>query len=417
MKHQLIRTADVLLLLAISLCGMISSCHRQMGPVAGSALPVSGRIVRVRLRESVCLVRLAVTGPYRLMVDGKAVGGSSNVLPPTVLLRRDRTWVLGNRYGVGQVVRIEPAEKDTFVQCNGRRYRGSLVIQPVDADDRRFHVDNHVPLEGYLAGVLACELPQSWHIETYEALAVAARTYALYESQHTGRHRSFDVYADQRSQVYGGLDKETPKSLAAVRQTCGQVLAGTDAEGAAKIFKAYYSSCCGGMTSAADGLEPQDQQFQPLSGGVVCQDCAFSGRYRWAPVLIAKTEVYAAVAQCYRQVAQMGTLRAIRIRSATNWGRPLWLDIISEDGRTATIRADDLRIALLRYGSAGAKKLYSMDCTIRDAGDSISFEDGKGFGHGVGLCQYGAEGKARRGMKYYQILRAYYPGAKIMQVE
>ncbi len=307
------------------------------------------------------------------------------------------------------------ATGDGLVVCNGRRYRGSLIFSSLDS--AHFTVDNYVPLEDYLAGVLARELPRLWHEEAYKAQAVAARTYVLYEMRHDGRARSFDVYNDQRSQMYGGVADETGKSIAAVRATAGQVLV-VGSPGGEHIFKAYYSSTCGGITNPAEGLEPQEEQVAPLAGGVVCTDCAAASKYRWPTVEVPKADVFHALEVAYPKMATVGTPDKIRpVQPGTRWGRTLWLDLVGPDGKTLwRLRADDFRLALLRYGPPAAKGVYSMNCTMRDDGTNFDFENGRGFGHGVGLCQYGAQGKALRGMKYFDILYAYYPGAKIMKL-
>jgi SpoIID/LytB domain protein len=82
-------------------------------------------------------------------------------------------------------------------------------------------------------------------------------------------------------------------------------------------------------------------------------------------------------------------------------------------GQSVRVRAEDLRLALVRSGARGAKGLYSMNCAIRDAGDAVVFCDGRGFGHGVGLSQWGAQDKAARGWPAEKILGFYYPGATL----
>jgi len=414
-ESALVITAAILA--AALMAGTIASCRpRRPTPERPVAPPRSTRTVRVRLLDSVDRITVAATGAHRISIDDTRITVSPSSMPATTIRRDGDDWIIANRREKGRTLRIDPVGEASSAQVAGRSYRGALILR-ADADSpRRFHVDNHVGLEAYLAGVLARELPPSWHPEAFGAQAVAARTYVVYEMLHGGRRRSFDVYADQRSQVYGGLTDETPKSLAAVRRTRGQVLA-WGPPGAERVIKAYYSSCCGGVTNPAEGLEPQDESVAPLAGGVVCTDCNRSSRYRWAPVRVAKTELFAALARCYRPVARLGALRTVRVTSATSWNRPLWLAIVGADGSSVPLRADDLRLALLRGDVPSAKGLYSMNCHIRDAADAIIFESGRGFGHGVGLCQYGAQGKALRGMKYQEILYAYYPGARIMRLE
>ncbi len=375
--------------------------------------PRSGRTIRVRLAAGVAEAQLGASGPVRLLADGEPVNISNRELSANPLMRHGEQWAIGGRRFTGRTLRLEP-EAGALVSHAKRPYRGVLIIRQSSSEPTCFNVDNHVDRESYVAGVLARELFRNWHQETYNALAVAARTYATYEVQHAGRRRDFDVYATQASQVYGGASDETAKSIAAVRTTSGKVLA-CGPDGAERIFKTYYSSCCGGVTNPADGLEPQRPSVRALAGGVVCNDCRNSSRYRWSPVIIPKADVYAALAGRYRNIAEFGGLALLATKTATEWGRPQWVRVTGLNGKSTQVRADDIRLVLLWSGSARAKRLYSMNCHIRDVGHSIVFENGAGFGHGVGLCQYGAQGKAMRGLTYPEILYAYYPGAKIMQ--
>ncbi len=371
------------------------------------------RIIRVRLTAPLTSATLSATGPCRILVDSKPVATGEAMAEATVR-REGEEWIVGSQRFPGRVLYLQATVNDSFVELDGRSYRGSLVLHQAAAGGDEFHVDNHLHVEDYLTGVLARELFNSWHQEAYNALAVAARTYAMYEMQHAGRRRTFDVYCDQRSQVYGGVIDETDKSRRAMRNTRGLVLVIGPA-GAERPFKAYYSSSCGGRTNPAEALGWKESGIAPLAGGVVCNDCSNSGRYRWGPVRIAKADVQRALGRSYPSIAAMGTLEGLSVVSATPWGRPIWVQVTSADGKTSRVRADDLRLSLLRHGPPAAGKLYSMNCTIRDAGDTVVFERGRGFGHGVGLCQYGIQGKARRGMKYHEILYSYYPGARIIQ--
>jgi peptidoglycan hydrolase-like amidase len=160
------------------------------------------------------------------------------------------------------------------------------------------------------------------------------------------------------------------------------------------------------------------QPLSPWAGGQVCEDCANCTRYRWPPVRVAKSDVYKAVSAAYPAGGALGQVTNVRVFSCTSYGRILWLDVAGKPGvEPLRLRADDLRLALIRLknpaGASPAAGLYSMNCQIRSVGDYIEFYDGKGFGHGVGLCQWGAQGKAARGWPAMAILNFYYPGAKI----
>jgi len=101
--------------------------------------------------------------------------------------------------------------------------------------------------------------------------------------------------------------------------------------------------------------------------------------------------------------------------SATPYGRAVWVDVVG-GGEFVRVRAEDIRLSLIYAGIPAAKGLNSMNCRMVDLGDSIEFADGRGFGHGVGLCQWGAQGKALMGWTAEQILLFYYPGATLYRV-
>lgn len=368
-------------------------------------------LIRVRLLDSAAAAQVAVTGPHRVLVDGRPTFEAAAPLPAGPVAFAGDAWLLGGQTLRGRSLELVPTTLESLVVLDGRAFRGKLVLRAVTTGT--FAADNHVDLESYLAGVLARELYPRWHEEAYKALAVTSRTYALYEMQNAGRSRGFDVWTDQRSQVYGGVADETDKSRAAVRATRGFVLVD---EADDRIFKAYYSSTCGGVTNPADALEPQPNPAAPLAGGVICQDCAASTKYRWPPVRVRKEEVYRALVQAYGEAAApMGGLAELRPATATSWGRVTWFDAVGPTGRSLRLRADDLRLALLRARIPAAAGLSSMNCTVVNEPQAILFTDGRGYGHGVGLCQWGAQGAAARGVPYHEILYHYYPRAKVIR--
>ena len=126
---------------------------------------------------------------------------------------------------------------------------------------------------------------------------------------------------------------------------------------------------------------------------------------------VSKNTLYNALASKYWSVRKLQSIASIRVSEKTFYGRPLWIEITGRTGKTVTIRAENVRLALLKT----KVKLYSMNCKLRDLGSSVEFYDGRGYGHGVGLSQWGAEEKARRGMTAEEILEFYYPGAGIFR--
>ena len=399
----------------VFLLSSLSGCPRKPEPaVRERPLTVAGLpIIRVLLTpQPVDTTLLASSGPWRVRVGGKVAHDSPASMPVTRVGRRSGFWQLGGMLFRGEEIVVEPVG-ESYLQWGSTLYRGCLRLE--SAGERRFVVINHVDLESYLAGVLPRELYAEWAPQTYRALAVAGRTFAMYHVRHAAPRRAHDLGADTGSQVYGGFSAETDKSWRAVRSTHGVVLAHGPA-GKQRVLLAQYSSCCGGTVNSAKVLRSA-ADIEPLRGGQRCEDCQFSKRYRWPPVRIAKLDIHRALIRAYGQRAEdLGGVAEIRVASRTPYGRAVWVDVVgTRRAKPLRIRAEDVRLALLRSRLPAARKLRSMNCTMRDLGAHIEFRDGRGFGHGVGLCQYGAEGKARAGWTAEQILAFYYPGAALLK--
>lgn len=158
-------------------------------------------------------------------------------------------------------------------------YRGLLSVS---SDGRRLRVIDTVGLEGYLYGVVTSEMPSYWSPEALKAQAVAARSYALAHGKPTG---DFDLFADTRSQVYGGIDAETPESVAAVDATGGQVLLYNG-----QVADTLFSSSSGGRTAALVDVWPTAKPVPYL----VSVDDPFdtiSPYHDWGPLAISAAEV------------------------------------------------------------------------------------------------------------------------------
>jgi len=392
-------------LLAVTGCPRRPDRLAREAPLRTEGVPV----IRVRVAAAPAMT-IATSGPYRITVDGRTVAAAGDPLPATTLQRRNGAFALLRGVHPGRTLTVAPAGRGR-VRLGGVAYRGTMVFI---ADPAAGMIAvNHVNVESYLAGVLPRELYPNWAEATYQAQAVAARTYALYEKATFGAGRPYDLHDDQSSQVYGGFSAETDRSWRAVHKTHGLVL-GTGRGGQERLFRAHYSSCCGGRTNPVTVLYGPAVTAGPLAGGVLCNDCRACSRYSWPPVRISKDVIHKALAATYPRAAELQAVRTVRVVSEFQ-GRPVWLDVVGPGGKEVRVRAQDLRLALLRRAPGAAKGLYSMNCRIRDDGDAIVFDWGKGFGHGVGLCQWGAQGKALRGWSAEQILANYYPGSRLFR--
>lgn len=287
-----------------------------------------------------------------------------------------------------------------------RRIPGTLRIR--SRGDGRLDVINEVDVETYVASVVAGEVWPTFNSEAMRAQAIAARTYVVYQMLHR-EQQAFDVSATQSSQVYRGVrsDDVGIRAADAARYTRG-ILCTHGEPGAEQVFCAYYSAACGGLSQPAAVFGP-DGEVPPLAGGVGCDYCKIAPAevYRWGPVRLSKDETARRLGAKYSEVAAMDGIRRLDVLERTSAGRPTVLRVLGRDGRTFDLLAERFRHAI------GPSEIRSTDFRMKDQGADVVFDQGRGFGHGLGLCQWGAEGQARLGRHAGDILRHYYPGAKL----
>lgn len=369
--------------------------------------PLQNRLIRVNIASSVTSVSL--TGPQVLFATSLKPQWQSAALNGT-LVYASNTWSInGVSLGSGELVIHPRTQGDLSV--NSVKYRGQFKLVPTSGN--QFDVVNQVDIEDYLKGVTPCELYDNFHPTTYKAQTIVARTYAFYEMKTRAAGNHFDVWSTVRSQVYGGYSAETPKSRDAADQTAGMVLAFGPA-GNEKIFKAYFSSCCGGISqSASDAFG--DPPSQPLSETNPGPLCSSSPRFNWN-VSMSRSELTRRIQAWGQRVNRsekaMSLVQNIQIARRNRLGRPIAY-YVDDRALRYTLRAEDFRVAC--NTDANDSKLFSSFLESIDiSGERFTFM-GHGAGHGVGMCQWCAEARALKGMSYETIAKAPYPGAILTQ--
>lgn len=296
------------------------------------------------------------------------------------------------------------------LRVEGKRFPGRLRLH---GEGARLSAVNVVDVEDYLPGVLAGELPGSWLPEAYKAQAVASRSFALYSKRQRPPTATYDVRAGVASQVYRSLDDRgaaAPILRRAVADTAGEVLTFQG-----RLVHAYFHSTCGGVNEPADLCWAGEPMSRPLAGGARCEWCTASTRYRWGPVVWGKDELLAKLRRS--EPGRFGTgftrLTSIEVvsRSPVS-GRPATLRLHAGRGAAVDMSAYDFRLKVSE-GEPRDRTLPSSFCDIVDQGSRVSFTAGRGFGHGVGLCQWGCQGQAQAGRSYRDMLAVYYPGAVV----
>lgn len=274
-----------------------------------------------------------------------------------------------------------------------RRYRGWLTVRALSGEEGGgLRAINSVGIEDYLAGVLGHEMPIGWDDAALEAQAIAARTYAL---TNLAPAAEYDLEADERSQVYRGVIAEDARARGLVEATRGRVVA---YEG--ELVVTYFHSTCGGDTVPAEWVFPwhRGKEAPALRGAGDCP-CQPSKFYRW------ETEVELAG-------KELGVPLPLRAVEVEHWPRGGYVRRITLRGAQGEARElsgwDGRRLLGLRS--------YAYELELREGGEGLRAR-GRGWGHGVGLCQFGAQGRAKQGWSAEQILTHYYPGATVERLD
>jgi stage II sporulation protein D len=283
---------------------------------------------------------------------------------------------------------------DRPIALNGREYVGSLDIV---RNGEGLAVVNEVPLEDYLVGVLRAEVGERWPLEALRAQAIVARTYAAHH-RALGAAKPYHLVASTAHQQYAGRVPPTSPLWGAVRETAGQVLLW---EG--DVFPAFYHTESGGYTE--DPRSVFAARNMPGLKPVRCEFSAGSPHFYWSLDL------------------KLADLSEILRRHDVGVGSVTAIDV-SE--RTASLRA----AAVTVHGTRGSARLRGNDFrrmigydTFKSTMFAVAVDatwarfSGRGYGHGVGMCQWGAKGMAEQGHTARQILEFYYPGTVLSTLD
>ena len=380
--------------------------------------PPAEPMVRVGLR--VAEPEVEITAPGGLRMFDVLTGDRLSESPPDRVVRahleRGSIRFAGAAEPSTQAsgpVRVEVPAGGPLV-VDGIAYRGRLEL--LAAPDGGISAVNILPLEEYLLGVVPLEIGPRTPAElaAVQAQAIAARTYAV---AHLGGHAElgFDLYGTVADQAYGGVDAERPESTDAVRSTAGRILT----HGGLPI-RAYYHSTCGGSTAAVDEVmdRPPAPYLQSVSDRAPDGSdwCSISPRYRWTDEWTREElngQVLDEVARMFgSRASETGPIEQLVVLDQTGSGRVRSV-AFRGPGSDLVLERLDIRFALR---DAEGRILGSTDFDVRSSPAGGIVIHGRGFGHGAGMCQWGAIARARAGQSAEEILATYYPGATLTRV-
>lgn len=426
---------------AIALVGAVACAsalpRTAADPAADPSTDQSDQPVRIALATAARSPRIGGTGSWviynRNSANRVTRGAAGSAM--RVELRNGRLVALRDdgsvtsRFSGPFIIRV--VTPGTFLTHEGKRYRGEIVVTP-GADG--LLVVNRLGVESYLRGVVPLEIGNRVAGEeaAVEAQAVAARSYSYVKMAGAGA-RAFDMYSSVQDQVYGGVDAEKPIADAAVVATANMVL-----RYGGKIVNTPYSSTCGGSTAAVQEVwwrESPQPHLQPVSDRIPGTDkfyCDASPRFRWTSTF-EKNELRETLEKYLGQYTRgaepsvapnptsprvsVGAVRSVLVDGRTASDRVSTLSVQTSSGNYV-LRGNDIRFVLRTPSGTILNSTYFTAETAIDGSGEVSRLTlrGGGYGHGIGMCQWGAIGRARAGQDYRTILTTYYAGTTVGSV-
>ena len=353
-------------------------------------------------------IELDVKGKFRLVsLDRDEKFPAELSLSRIIVSSTKKGLKLGSRQCSSSQIEIQP-DQSPGIRVNGHLYRGRMRLYR--RNDGQVSAVNYLPIEQYLGSVVDSEMPAKFPEAARQAQAIVARTYALYQAEHADPKSVYDLFSSQRSQKYHGVEYldgsgrrlagESESSRRAVQATHGVVCTQRK-----KLFCTYYSAVCGGRTT--HGLEVFKDAADVLKS-VPCEWCSDSPHYRWTTEL-SKKEFQQCATGAGKSPKNKDSIRSVQQTMEPGMGS-ISRFAIDDGNQQPSVSGIELRDRL------PAGTLFSPHFRIKLEQDRVVFE-GRGHGHGVGFCQWGAKGQAEAGRSSTEIIRHYYPGTELTTLD
>ena len=286
---------------------------------------------------------------------------------------------------------------------NGKKWTNQVLL--VARSPRQFDVIGIENLNDYLVGVVGHEMPRSWPLEALKAQAIVARSYAL-ATQAERKFQHFDVESSVMDQVFHSLTADSSIELINVRKAVMDTQKMILKSPQKQILKAFYHADCGGLTTTAQNVWGPNIKSPQLSA-VKDPWCPLSPKGHWSYEL--SNQDLQSKLQIYYSRPSSVKLLAFQVAEKNSDQRVKSLLAHWEDGVELKIPGDELRKII------GYSDLKSLKFEMKVEGNQVIFT-GSGFGHGVGMCQWGTKKMAELGKSYQKILQHYYPNMKLVSL-
>ncbi len=368
------------------------------------------------LTAVLCLFLVSCTPSKKYLMKKNLTGFSETEKVRILILRTDYRVVVSSKTrmrirnqrtgdvvfdGVNKQFRITPdmvvdpliiESWNSFIHVNNRPYRSLIQVHNIMG---KLNVINTLKIDEYLCSVVPSEIPASWPEEALMAQAIASRTYTYYHLLNKNQKNIFDLDCSTNFQVYRGVISEKESTTIAVKKTTGDVLMYKY-----KPILAYFHSTCGGRTS--DDRQVWQGDDKVYLNSVKCNYCRQSPNYSWKVDL----SLYAIKNSLKKKYQRTGKISKISFKRIND--RVVSVTVIHSNGKIE-MTGNEFRLLF------PVKTIRSMYFKATQNRNGLTLT-GHGWGHGVGLCQWGAKGLAEKGASHRYILNYYYKGARIQEI-
>jgi len=278
-------------------------------------------------------------------------------------------------------------------------YPGKITVKEYKG---KYLILNKIDIEKYLYGVVSKEMDSNWPFEALKTQAVLSRTYLLWKAEENRQHNlPYDIKNSIYNQVYGNCKNQ--KIIDAVNETRGEILTYQG-----KVGKVFFHACCGGRTTLPTFVWGGNYSGIDAVNDPYCKSCPY---YNWRKKFSRKY---------LSKIFKMNNIKDIEIIKRDPSGRIEWLKLKDEKGKTIKLTGHKLRLKINEMAGKvyfrNPKVLPSTLFTVKQEGKYFIFE-GKGYGHGIGMCQWGARKMAEEGVNYKRILHFFFPKMLIECIE
>jgi len=286
---------------------------------------------------------------------------------------------------------------------NNKKYRGDFEIIFNPKNINTFHIINNVLLEEYLRGVVPSESPSSWPEESLKAQSLAARTYAI-ANWNKRKDDGFDLADTVADQVYNGISSESPLTDKAIKETSGQVITFNG-----KLINALFFSCSGGYTDSALEVWNVDLPYiKPVP------DFDYKApKFRWEKIY-SNSDIKNAL---IKLDVNIGNILEIQPIEFTSQNRVKKIKFIGTNGEQI-VDSNKFRMALglnSTFWKVEPSQTKKFNIFAKNYPKSFKFSGG-GWGHALGMSQWGARQMAEDGKSYQDIIKHYYSGIDIVNL-